>query len=790
VSADPPPTQTVSFTNRSAGQALVRFDTGQTLKEFTVADGSGPLAGASRAIPGDGGVLVATVSFEPDAVRNFSSAFTYTACNGTGVCIGARSISLNGIGANPQLAIVPNPISYSGVAPGAQATQSITVSNLGTNAVTVDCIRLGSLGNSRGSNACGAASDLFYIGASSVALPATLAPAGTAASSLTFPLTYTASGGTSDGDELDVDGTPVGATAIETARAPIVGDQSLGPCQLSVSPPTLNFGTVTVTAPVTKAVAFHNSGQSSCGLTGLAIDRSSSAAFGLVQGQPSAFSIPAGSTVAVAVVFQLSAAGGMSPSHGSLDFQSGDPSYPTGQVPLVAYLNPANPYAAGWPKWHFDNNNSGQTTSDTSGNAGNVLWTYPGLTSAVDLNAEGKGGSVCGGEAYVNSPVVLGDPTGAGPYSITQLSLDGTLYVLSADGGLLWKKKLSSPQGDPHPSTPAAPKDGSLWVISGSDGDGKQIYYFSPAGSVQYSAYYGEDGFDAAPGLGPDGTLYEADDDGQLGSGTDPYSAIAFSAAGGASVNLIAGLALPLTAESERFGIAIGNDSTSYWGNNGQFFAIAAAANGFGQLPAWPANGVTVVDNSGDENALGPVFSDLALDPNGTGYAFTYSSWEDGTPSNCRSSGRCQEGPPYTVQGLLAALSMADGSRRWSLRLPPSQLPAGWTPLCSDYGNAAPAVAADGTVYVGNSDGLRAVDGASGKLDWLFPSSNVSSSPAIGGDGTVFFGCGDGTFYAVNPDGSARFSLNLGAPISSSPAIAGDGTVIVTSDDGTVWAIQ
>jgi outer membrane protein assembly factor BamB len=196
------------------------------------------------------------------------------------------------------------------------------------------------------------------------------------------------------------------------------------------------------------------------------------------------------------------------------------------------------------------------------------------------------------------------------------------------------------------------------------------------------------------------------------------------------------------------------------------------------------------VDNSGDQNALGPVFSDLALDPNGTGFVYTYSSWEDGTPSNCRPSGRCQEGPPYSVQGVLAALSMADGSRQWSLRLPSAQLPAGWTSLCSDDGNAAPAVAPDGTVYVGNGDGLRAVNGANGQLDWLFPSANVSSSPAIGGDGTVFFGCGDGTFYAVNPDGSTRFSLNLGASISSSPAIAGDGTVIVTSDDGTVWAIR
>jgi len=789
VGADPPPTRIVSFINQSAAQALIRFDTSQTLKQFAVADDSGPVGdGSPRTIPGDGGSETVSVSFEPNAVENFSSTFSYTVCADATTCIGARSISLNGAGVDPQIAIVPNPISFAGVAQNAQAAQTITVSNLGTNAVAIGCLYLKSLGAS----SCGAASDLFRIGAPSTALPALLAPAGAGASSLTFPLTYVASGGTSDGDELDVDGIPVGATAVETARAPITGNQTIGPCQLAIAPAALSFGTVTVAGPVTKSATFRNGGQSACALSGLGIDASSGHGFGLAPSQATAISIPAGGAAPVAVTFQLSGAGNSTQSQGDLDYQSNDPNHAQGQVPLIAYLDPSNPYAAGWPKWHYDNNNSGQTVSDTSANNGSLLWKVTGLTSAVALNAEGKGGADCGGEAYVNSPIVVASGAGsdAGSYTVVQLSLDGTLYSLNATGALLWKKKLSSPQGDPHPSTPAASKAGNLWAMSGSDGEGKQIYYLSAAGAVLYSASYGEDGFDATPGLGPDGNLYQADDDGQRNSGNDPYSAIAFSASSAGSVNLIAGLSLPLTVESERFGIAIGNDSTSYWGNNGQFFAIAAPASGFGQLAAWPANGVTVVDNSQDDNAVGPVFSDLALDPINTGFVYTYSSWEDSTPTNCLPWVGCQAGPPYTVQGMLVALSMATGAQQWSLRLPPNQLPAGWTQLCSDYGNAAPAVAVDGTVYVGNSDGLRSVVGASGRLNWLFSSANVSSSPAIGGDGTVFFGCSDGTLYAVNPDGSARFSVSLGSPISSSPAIAGDGTVIVTSDDGTIWGIR
>ncbi len=787
VGADPAPVRSVSFVNQSAAPALIRFDTSRTLKQFAVAAaaGSGPVGdGSPRTLAGDGGSYTVSVSFEPDAVQNFSSTFSYTACADATTCIGARSISLTGAGVNPQIAIVPDPIGYAGVAQGGLATQTITVSNLGTSPVSIGCLYLESLGSSR----CGAASALFRIGAASTALPAVLAPAGAGVSSLTFPLTYVASGGTSDADALDVEGVPVGATAVETARAPITGNQTIGPCQLSVAPAAVNFGTVTIAGPVTKSVTFHNGGQSACALGGLGIDPSSATGFGLGPSQPIAISVPAGGSVPVAVTFQLSGTGSATSVQGDLDYQSSDPNHAQGQVPLMASLDPANPYAAGWPKWHYDNNNSGQTVSDTAPNNGSLVWKYPGLTSAVALNAAGKGGADCGGEAYVNSPVVVGDAAGSG-YTVLQLSLDGTLYSLGANGTLLWKKKLSSPQGDPHPSTPAASKGGNLWAMSGSDGSGKQIYYLAPSGAVLYSAAYGEDGFDATPGLGPDGNLYQADDDGARGSGNDPYSAMAFSASSGGVVNLIAGLSLPLTAESERFGIAIGNDSVSYWGNNGQFFAIAAPASGFGQLGAWPAKGVTLVDSSKDDNAVGPVFSDLALDPLGTGFVFTYSSWEDSTPTNCDIFG-CQAGPPYTVQGKLVALSMASGAEQWSVNLPPNQLPAGWTQLCSDYGNAAPAVAVDSTVYVGNSDGLRSLVGASGQLNWLFPSANVSGSPAIGGDGTVFFGCSDGTFYAVNPDGTARFSVSLGAPISSSPAIAGDGTVIVTSDDGTVWAIK
>jgi outer membrane protein assembly factor BamB len=109
-------------------------------------------------------------------------------------------------------------------------------------------------------------------------------------------------------------------------------------------------------------------------------------------------------------------------------------------------------------------------------------------------------------------------------------------------------------------------------------------------------------------------------------------------------------------------------------------------------------------------------------------------------------------------------------------------------------GNSAPAIDAyDGTVYVGNVDGLYALVGATGAIKAGFPFltvADVDSAPAIGGDRTVFFGTSDGVFYAVNPDGTERYHFTTGGRISSSPAIGPDGTVYFVSDDGFLYALR
>jgi outer membrane protein assembly factor BamB len=105
------------------------------------------------------------------------------------------------------------------------------------------------------------------------------------------------------------------------------------------------------------------------------------------------------------------------------------------------------------------------------------------------------------------------------------------------------------------------------------------------------------------------------------------------------------------------------------------------------------------------------------------------------------------------------------------------------------YGTCSnPSIGPDGTIYVAHVD-LYAVN-PDGTVKWIFPlNSNCDfSAPAISADGIIYLGgtIGDmvgGELIVVNPDGTERWRsgsiCNVG--IISSPAIAEDGTVYVGS---------
>ncbi|MDO9044703.1 MAG: PQQ-binding-like beta-propeller repeat protein [Methanobacteriaceae archaeon] len=141
--------------------------------------------------------------------------------------------------------------------------------------------------------------------------------------------------------------------------------------------------------------------------------------------------------------------------------------------------------------------------------------------------------------------------------------------------------------------------------------------------------------------------------------------------------------------------------------------------------------------------------------------------------------------------GKLYAIN-PDGTLKWQ-----------YTAQKGDYTGlmTAPSVSKDGTIYVGGyfkeNDGYPGILYAinpDGTLKWSFTTvRQVGINPVIGADGTIYFGDGGGddTFYALNPDGTIKWSLAVNP--STSAALSSDGTLyfgVFTDGSNYLYAIQ
>jgi outer membrane protein assembly factor BamB len=151
----------------------------------------------------------------------------------------------------------------------------------------------------------------------------------------------------------------------------------------------------------------------------------------------------------------------------------------------------------------------------------------------------------------------------------------------------------------------------------------------------------------------------------------------------------------------------------------------------------------------------------------------------------CRSGGGivysspaiAQDGTIYvgTRDGLCAV--RPDGTKKWVYKSGPIV--------------SSPAIARDGTIYVGSRDGCLHAVGPNGVGKWVYKTGGmVDSSPAIGQGGLVFVGSRDQCLHAVNPDGTRKWVFRTGDFVDSSPAVDSSGTVFVVSDDLRLYAVN
>lgn len=111
----------------------------------------------------------------------------------------------------------------------------------------------------------------------------------------------------------------------------------------------------------------------------------------------------------------------------------------------------------------------------------------------------------------------------------------------------------------------------------------------------------------------------------------------------------------------------------------------------------------------------------------------------------------------------------------------------------SSIGGSA-ALGSDGSVYIGLSGQLVALT-SSGAEKWAnpfrFTTSMTPTSVLIDAGGTCYFGADDNNIYAVNPNGTGKWSFTTGGKVRYGLSTSPDGaTVYATSSDGRVYAIN
>jgi len=99
---------------------------------------------------------------------------------------------------------------------------------------------------------------------------------------------------------------------------------------------------------------------------------------------------------------------------------------------------------------------------------------------------------------------------------------------------------------------------------------------------------------------------------------------------------------------------------------------------------------------------------------------------------------------------------------------------------------SSPAVANDGTVFIGSAAGLLALNPQNGSQRWFFKTNEVLSTPSLGANNLVYFVSSSGTAFALDASsGALRWKTNLfdgfppNAPCYSSLVSARDGTAFV-----------
>lgn len=230
----------------------------------------------------------------------------------------------------------------------------------------------------------------------------------------------------------------------------------------------------------------------------------------------------------------------------------------------------------------------------------------------------------------------------------------------------------------------------------------------------------------------------------------------------------------------------------------GQFFSSSPAVSADGTVYAGSSyKGMCAISADGQVKWCIPVstyiYASPALAADGTVYFATWAGYLYALNPDGSAKWRFTTHSPLSASPLVASdgtVYIADEGD-WMYAIDPAgdliwefQMPG-----ATGVDQSSPALMPGGGIVVG-ADNLIAVS-ASGHLLWKTANYPVvESTPAVAEDGTVYVG----TWYenkirALHPDGSEYWAFQAGSNVRSSPAIAGDGTIHALADDGLLYAV-
>ncbi len=381
-------------------------------------------------------------------------------------------------------------------------------------------------------------------------------------------------------------------------------------------------------------------------------------------------------------------------------------------------------------------------------------------------------------------------------YDITALSIgyEGTIYLncstntlaLNPDGTEKWSRYTGNCY-----TQPIIGPDSTIYV--GSDGN-NYLYALKPNGDTRWTFYAGGD-VSSSPVLGADGAIYFGSDAGKIYSLTTNGVKLWEYPTGG-DVNSSPTLS---------------SQGVLYVGcTDGKLYALNISSKGVAPGP-WPKYGKNMQNSHNGLNGTYPVARIKRVQNNiPLGQAFTLDAGMsvDGDGGTLAyqwsvvyaSSGAEQVNIYSPTSAVTQAMIKVPGRYKISLKVWDAQNQASydvvelesglaWTFTTGGSISSSPALASDGTIYVGSTDNkLYAVNG-DGTKKWEFSTGGDVFTPSLGSDGTIYVGSGDKKLYAVNAGGIKKWAFETQGSVMDI-AVGADGTIYAGSADKKLYAIH